>query len=326
MENERCKRKVPNKKINRIIKDNIKYACKPCKYSTNRKNNYDRHMTSTKHISTIRRNERVTHDMIKHNIIKHNVIDEAKQLIFECMYCHNNFKRSDGLTKHLRSCVIRNDQVYQESEKDKQIMVLTSNVELLKSILTSPAVETQKFINAKSYLIKNYNNASPLIKLEDYSIIHSQNKKYTLIDTLIYHHSHKQLVKYLGDFIVKIYKKDNPSQQSVWTSDVSRMTYIIRNTINNKNVWSMDNKGVNTKTYIIQPLIDYINTEIKTYIIGQEKEVLKPMSANVMEFLEKLGIAAIIMRIIDDNSLSNEVIKYIAPFFYLNKPTGKMIT
>ena len=46
------------------------------------------------------------------------------------------------------------------------------------------------------------------------------------MDTLVYNYENKNLHKYLGDFIIGHYKKDNPSEQSMWSSDVSRLTYL----------------------------------------------------------------------------------------------------
>ena len=39
------------------------------------------------------------------------------------------------------------------------------------------------------------------------------------ISQILYNHKHCIMNRYLGDIIVDIYKKDNPTQQSIWSLD-----------------------------------------------------------------------------------------------------------
>lgn len=52
---------------------------------------------------------------------------------------------------------------------------------------------------------------------------------------LIFYYKKNKLDKYLGDFIVKHYKKDNPELQAMWNSDTERLNYFIRELYNIKN-------------------------------------------------------------------------------------------
>ena len=47
--------------------------------------------------------------------------------------------------------------------------------------------------------------------------------------------SDNKLVSFIGDYIVKIYTHKEPKNQSIWTTDISRLTYIISESCNNAN-------------------------------------------------------------------------------------------
>jgi len=95
--------------------------------------------------------------------------------------------------------------------------------------------------------------------------------------------------------------------QTFWSSDVSRLIYIIRSTIKNKNVWIYDKKGVKIKELIIDPLLDEV-IDILTNYVAKIKE------------LELINIAKIIIHELKNKlSLKNQIIKELAPIFYLDR-------
>src|SRR5690606_18490816 len=75
------------------------------------------------------------------------------------------------------------------------------------------------------------------------------------------------------DKLVVEYKKENPNDQSIWNSDISRSAYIIRECINKESEWSTDKGGHKTSTYVIKPILDYLKTHIKEYITEVNKEL-----------------------------------------------------
>jgi len=65
------------------------YRCEYCKYETNCKRNYNRHLQSTKHI-------------YRYSIqLDNNAIDNLE---YNCIYCKRCFQNSKNLGKHLKSC------------------------------------------------------------------------------------------------------------------------------------------------------------------------------------------------------------------------------
>ena len=144
--------------------------------------------------------------------------------------------------------------------------------------------------------------------------------KIPLIASLVYNFNNNCLHKYLGDFIVKYYKKNDPAQQSLWNSDVSRLTYIIKELLVSKeSIWNHDYKGVQTKNYIVNPLLKHIRTCIDEYWITNidyiqsgDIEAVKNMQSTYITMHK-------IRKEIDNGSLSDNIIKYIAPQFYMGK-------
>ena len=155
---------------------------------------------------------------------------------------------------------------------------------------------------------------------DDVDGIKEIDNKEKFIDILISSYDKQCIDKYLGDIIIKTYKKDDPSQQSIWNSDTSRLTYVIRELLNNNKLdWTVDKKGIKTTKYIINPLLDHIEDLLRSYL--SEKAVMDE-TTDMNEYeksLIKMHSVANIIQSIDTNELSTNMLKYIAPHFYLSK-------
>jgi len=88
------------------------------------------------------------------------------------------------------------------------------NVLLLELIKSNKQPSNTYNVSVKNYIQQNYPNAPVLKGPFDYAKLTFNDNE--LIDTLIYKYKHKCLCEYLGDFLVEYYKKDDPSDQSVW--------------------------------------------------------------------------------------------------------------
>ena len=227
-------------------------------------------------------------------------------------------------TAHLKELHEKDIQKTQELNKK-----LEDDVKYLKSLINNAGAVIKTSVSALAYVAQNYDEAPVLKKLKDYSYIKeieldeddSDDDEFDLIEILIYQNIKETIQEYLGNIIVDAYKKKDPTKQSIWNSDTTRLTYIIRDLINKKPDWTVDKKGIKTIKYVIDPLLKYIREQVAEYVLenGAEKYI------NLSEFMlnkhaEKLNSCGQIMVSIDNKSLSKLVLRYIAPHFYLAKP------
>lgn len=172
-----------------------------------------------------------------------------------------------------------------------------------------------------SYLIKNYNNVPLLKKLEEYDAIKYDYDDDKFIEVIIYEHKNKHLDAYIGNFIVESYKKEDPSEQSIWNSDTSRLTYLIKFILENNEIdWQVDKKGVKTNECIIVPVLDHINDCLSTYLLKPSVDFCMNSShRELTEYKNNVNYIMEIRKSIETQTLNNNILKYIAPHFYLNK-------
>ncbi len=193
------------------------YICEYCDYSTIDKGNYSHHKKSKKHLAKL--------DQIKiqdyYTIKKEN--DELKMKLVE-----TEKKLLEKENEKLEAI----NKIYQE-QAAKCINNTQNN---------TINIGTLNYINSQ------FPNAPPLEKITNFVINGidtndaSQHDKF--IGDIIYHHNNKILHTFLGDHIVKLYKKTDQTQQSFHTTDTSRLNYAVRIV---DNVDMYDSSGENSE-------------------------------------------------------------------------------
>ncbi|ARF09190.1 C2H2-type zinc finger [Catovirus CTV1] len=291
---------------------------------------------------------------------------------YKCIYCDKEYSRSDNLNRHMKYCLdkenkykLLEDQFEKyKMNKENEVIIkeetnkLKTEVEILrekiktmeeqkeqykehietlknenkfqKQLIESAGGIIKKSMNTMSYLLLNYNTAPQLKSLPDYSIITKNTE--TLINDLIFYHKKGTFEKYIGDFIIKQYKRDDPKLQSLWSSDIDRLNYFIRELNQNKSDkqvttdlekiklnWTIDKKGIKVQQSIIDPLLEYIN-QISIKYIREKNDIIPELSASeatkLVSNMQEIGNVSCGIK---DKSISENINKYIAPFFYLNK-------
>jgi hypothetical protein len=209
-------------------------------------------------------------------------------------------------------------------EKDNKIDIMHNENLYLKSICNNATHFVSETMNTVNFIINNLTSAPPIDKNMDYKrIIYDNNTKdkIEVIDEIVHHYRHKTLVKYIGDIIVKCYKKEDPNEQSIWNSDIARKNYLLREIINKNVEWITDKKGIKTKEIIIDPIIKIIENLIRDFL-RDDKTVNKDGSINKVLLEKRLNVGIELNEIlisIDHKTLHNDVNNYIAQFFYFNK-------
>ena len=285
--------------------------------------------------------------------------EQTKQQLIQqnvCEYCKRYFMHSNTLLSHYEKCKnIKNLRIDYENKikeiqnqsnikinelqlkidfKDKEIRTFEKTVEYLKSTLSGSGVILNKSVSTLQYVINTYKTSPPFKIMENIPSIENNGGDYDndapdntdpitkntkFVEILIYKYKNDSLIKYLGDFIIKHYKKGDPKQQSIWNSDTARMSYIIRHQIDENNAeWRSDKKGVLATKIAIDPLLKYVEESIVKYYASPNMQ-MNPQDASYESLYERIEGVTKMKQYIEEKIVSTNILKYIAPYFYLTK-------
>ena len=105
---------------------NIKYECKICNYTTIRKNNFERHNLSEKHVKLLNISKNKNIEQNKQNNKNENKIEHNEFIKYDCI-CKKQFKTANGLNKHQQIChEFQNEQLL--NIKESSVVTLTNLV------------------------------------------------------------------------------------------------------------------------------------------------------------------------------------------------------
>ncbi|QKF94486.1 hypothetical protein QKU48_gp1028 [Fadolivirus algeromassiliense] len=307
----------------------MKYKSNVCNYETNDKSNINRHENS------------VAHKQLSENYHSVIITQQNNTNKFKCD-CGKQFQYSSGLSRHKNHYCENNKQkeqtisieafelmkkqmeeYYQQQLKSKEMEVeikylKQQNQELKSFVRSGKYGNTTYNISIKKYVQEYFSDAPALEGIKDYAKLKYDGDDF--VETLVHYYNNQILHKYLGDFIVLYYVKANPSEQSIWNSDVSRLTYLIKELLsNNDSIWNHDPKGYKTKNYIVNPLLKYVKNCLNKYWMDNIDSFKIVDFQSLIPLQEKFIIVHKIKKDIDNGILADEIVKYIAPKFYMNK-------
>ena len=281
-----------------------KYECGQCKYITKNKSNYIKHCNTKKHLEkasdvTVNKSNEKNKNFATFSRLSMTPSDSQ---IYTCEYCNKSISRYNNVARHLKLCLKKrdhDDKLYKEYENTMNNMKLKEQIKILnlklkqseqsackykddaikyeedakyyKKMFLEAGNIVKKSVSSLTYIVKNYNNAPTLqsLTINDINNMNNDNTEKEIVGEIISAHKHKTLGQYLGNYIIKIYKKNNPESQSIWNTDDTRLTYLIKELSNNKSSnWMIDKKGHKTTMYLIKPLLDYVKEILTTYQIN----------------------------------------------------------
>lgn len=311
----------------------VQYECKLCCYITLDQSNFMKHKKSVKHTKKENDLNNSTNKIQKES--KKNPNSDSK---YTCEYCEKNYTTPSNLSKHKKKCInkqtviiqLENDKKAQETHYLKEIIKRLENENKkleedkrhYKKLVEGAGILAKTSMSTLSYVMSTYKDAPALDKMENYACIQydGKNKKINLYDMMFTHQDKGTLHTYLGDFLIDVYKKDNPEDQSLWISDTSRLTYIIRELIDKTPDWNVDKKGVKTTTYIIEPFLEYTREILDKY--NKKNDLKNHLDDSIFQMkqrIENLKMSTHIIFDIKNNELGPKILKYIAPYFHLTK-------
>ncbi|CAH6421363.1 Hypothetical protein KVN_LOCUS238 [uncultured virus] len=334
----------------------MEYLCDSCNYSTDDKSNWNRHNLSKRHKNNktcLTKNEPTfNHNSTDQNRPTNN--NSKKDL--KCEFCNKEFSYKSALKRHsdmrCMEKLNKNNQLFEKKLKDKEKEI--SNLKLeskdqeisflkerlqdkekilsdkekeiseLKYVLKTSGILKKSTFNSLTFIINNYDKAPNLLPLDNYQNIKSNKEDNEFVEILINCYENGNLATYLGNILIEAYKKEDSSKQSLWNTDSNRLTYLIKELMNNKSKWSIDKNGIKTSLNIINPLLTYLVPIIKQYI--NDLELQGPENARTVDqFLKKMENASHIKKEIDEKILTKDILKYISPYFYFDKKDELMI-
>jgi len=132
-----------------------------------------------------------------------------------------------------------------------------------------------------------------------------------------------------GDRIIECYSREDPKLQSVWNTDVSRLTFIIKQCIGEENEtkWIKDSCGTTLLQLIIVPLYNAISEMMKMYVeainsIINTKDMKHTTTCNLVE---KSKFALEIIQEVVKGKVHHKTIKYISPHLEFDKQRNKIV-
>lgn len=290
------------------------YTCEYCSKIFTKSYNLHRHMRICKEKGNID-NEDITTLKSDH---KNRDID-----IMEEFMKNNNQIMKQIIDKVLVEKDKMINKVLAEKEKvlkasHEAMIKRDKDYEYMKRMLEGAGVIANKSLSALNYSNVYYKDAPKLLPMEKPASVLNQNKDDDeFIERLIYKHGNKTLVRFIGTHIVYYYRKTNPVDQSMWTSDVVRLNYIIKEA----SKWVVDKKGVKVCENIIKPIL----LSIRDLLIAYENRWFEFVSKNpdnieaCLKANMRRGVASKIREDIDQDRLTDDINRYIAPYFQMRK-------
>jgi hypothetical protein len=304
------------------------YNCTPCVYKTDRKCNYDKHLTTKVH--GIKVAAYITLPLPK-NTTDHTTDQKNDPVVagvdeLQCNACGLVFTHETNMYRHKRlycKTAEKDKEIAKLKEelqqmKDRELIELRKEVKTLNQRLDTVNTINDKSLSALNYVIKNYTDTPaiediPKLTIETFGDI----PKFILM--LLHKYRNNIAHKFIGDYILKHYKRDNPADQSIHSSDAVRNNLLGKYKINDKAEWTKDIRGVKFCEDVVRPLLIIIKVELQNYLNMNRRKEIDILEEDMNTHLDKLKYAANIVKDIDNTVLEREIIRYLTPKLYLKK-------
>jgi hypothetical protein len=229
---------------------------------------------------------------------------------------------------------LKEEKTHKTELKELQNTIITDlkdDKQHYKSIVTSVNTNNTQSLSTINFLTTHRNSAPPLEELTTTTAklcIEYDNDD--LIQICISHQRHNSLHTFIGNIIASCYKTADPMDQSIWNSDVSRLTFIIRDKVKNiegkkgakyVNKWIQDKKGVTVNKRIVTPILKFLRNTLDSYSKSHGQNICKLIYTDPYKYAEeaeKIGYANKIISTIASGKLAKRISTHIGAQFQLD--------
>lgn len=304
------------------------YECKPCRFKTSHECDWNRHTDTQKHINNM--SAIVLYDGGNKKIKEDKGFERYKEILYElrpndlkCTGCGKVLKNRQSYSRHINSC-----EAYDKNARKDYLYIQNGDLQEKKDPTTNMALCVAN--NALKLVSQKFADAPPLEMIDDkkieeimYSGVPDPVKDIDndlikidvsgIEDTILNAHKDNRLPQYVGDGIINIYKKSRAEDQSMWASDVSRLTYLIKTIVNKDNDtgWVRDYKGNMVISRVVNPVLMSIHNKLAEYM-GDDRQMEERDTDEYLDMI--IGVVDVNKSIIN-KTLNKRVVRYIAPYF-----------
>jgi len=322
----------------------VKYNCSICNYETSKKGNYSRHIGSVKHQKKVGEINN-----LNSNINPRSLPDRPRSLpdrprspkmskneeIYECDLCGLKCSRYSSLVRHKNSCsnkkvaelVNKLNEKTKEHDiairikdkeldlKDNQIDELKSDLIYYKNLIKTAGVGSGAKIttNVQSLIVSKHDDA-PAIEYAKPNLLKFNSKdSYENSLFLINRYKDNTFTMFVGKCIVAACKKEDPDEQSIWSTDANRLTMFIKKMMDDDSKWISDKKGVQTTKYLINPILKKIKEMLIDYNKHLYSQINKLPQHEVDYYNDIMIHCRELVHFIEHEKLADEILRYMAP-------------
>lgn len=155
--------------------------------------------------------------------------------------------------------------------------------------------------------------------------IHDISQDEQLATILIKKFRADKLEKFIIEGILWYYKKENPKDQSIWSSDTSRMIFLVKVPVGVKkqtiSKWITDKNGDELKDYVIEPILDNIKEIFNKYnkICIEKMDNIKLTNSSINKIKREQDDLTKMLYIITDKTFPRKLLSGLISEFDIKK-------
>jgi hypothetical protein len=332
------------------------YICKCCDYETIVKQNYEKHNRTIGHIEKVKEeNEFVckhcgiifstASKMYYHmKSCKYKTDKPEKRMVKQITTLKSDLvsikktsppKESDVSVANTDKLLDAINTINEFNANNKAVTEVTKVAQTIAEASLVNAKNTGKSMNMMKYAMVNFKDAPPLLSLDqtqvyqllDYDQKHT-NKPKDQINTdyiipVLRYYENKVLNEFFGEFIVNYFNTEEMKDRKFWTSDVSRLSFIIMQVVNREGEreWNHDKTGKKFIDLVIDPMFDEVVKLLDEFVNNKQKWIdenfgkiyIAPSKMTYLMTVQQL--AKELQLDIKYHKFTKDILKYVAPHF-----------